>query len=52
MKLIILDYITGKINIYSNIKKSNETEVIINKYNIDCIKYMIVQNKEFEIINH
>ncbi len=52
MKLVILDYITGKVNIYNDINKEPEAQKIMDNYNKENIKYMVVNDDEFEIIHH
>ena len=52
MKLVILDYITGKVNVYNNINEKPKAEKIMNDYNKDNIKYMMVNDNEFEVVYH
>ncbi len=52
MKLVILDYITGKVNVYNDVNKESSARKIMSDYNKDNIKYMVVNDEEFEVIHH
>ena len=52
MKLVILDYVTGKVNVYNNINIEEKARKIMDNYNKENIKYMVVNDDEFEVVYH
>ena len=52
MKLVILDYVTGKVNVHDDINTEPKAQKIMDNYNKENIKYMVVNDDEFEVVYH
>ena len=48
MKVIVLDYNTGKVHIHNN----PNTKIVLSNYEESSIKYMGSLDNEFEIVYH